>query len=152
MNLVQYPMYFIMVVSIVLSMILTLVNKLLIDQERMKEIQKRVTAYNKKLMKATKAQDKEELDQLGKEKPQIMKMQSEMMKMQMPMFASMLPFFVVFFLLRRLADNMEWGQFMALPTDPFTWPLFGAGLTWLGWYILCSLPFTSLFRKVLGVR
>lgn len=154
MSFLDYPLFFIMSISIVLSLILTVVNKVLVDQERVKEIQEKVKAYNKKLMKATRENNQEEKTKLEKEKPNIMKLQSELMKMQMPVFASMLPFFVVFFLMRKLAVSMEWGAFVNLPSILHL-PFLGLGdgtLTWLGWYILCSLPFTSLFRKVLGVR
>ena len=150
-DLLAYPMYFIMVVAAVLSFTLALINKVLIDQDRMNEIQNDVKVYNKKLMKATREKDQKVIDKLNKEKPNIMAMQNEMMKMQMPMFASMLPFFVVFYVLRTVATGQNWGEFMQLP---FTINILNIGnsFTWLGWYILCSLPFTVLFRKFLGVR
>lgn len=34
---------------------------------------------------------------------------------------------------------------------PFSMPIWGERLGWLGWYILFSIPLTSVFRKVLGV-
>ena len=88
---------------------------------------------------------------LNKDKAKVMQLQSEMFKMQLPIFASILPFFLVFALLRSLAASHQWGDFITLP---FNVPILGIGasLTWLGWYIICSLPFTALFRKFLGVR
>lgn len=149
--LFKMPMLFIIFVAAVLALILTLVNRAIVDQRRMKEIQTEVFAYNKKLMKATKEQNKEELAKLEHEKAKIMELQSEMMKMQMPMFAAILPFFVVFFLLRELAESMQWSAFVQLP---FNIPVLGIGssFTWLGWYIMCSLPMTTLFKKLLDVR
>ncbi len=35
---------------------------------------------------------------------------------------------------------------------PFPLPIFGYYLNWLGWYILCTLPATWIFRKLLGVE
>lgn len=35
---------------------------------------------------------------------------------------------------------------------PFPLPFFGYYLNWLGWYILCTLPATWIFRKFLGVE
>lgn len=150
-DLFAYPMYFIMVVSAVISLILALVTKVLIDQDRMKDIQKEVKVYNQKLMKATREKDQKVLDKLGKEKSKIMGLQNEMMKMQMPMFASMLPFFVVFYFLRQFATAQGWGEFIMLPFMINVLNI-GNSFTWLGWYILCSMPFTVLFRKFLGVR
>ena len=117
----------------------------------MKEIQKKVSGFNKEIMRATKAKDTAKVAELNKDKPQIMQMQQEMMKMQMPMFMSMVPFILVFMGLKRLAVSMDWGVIIQLP---FNLPILGINnsFTWLGWYILCSLPFTALFRKVLGVR
>lgn len=161
-KMLSNPTYFIMGVAILISLILTLVNMFVINQKRMKEINSEVKAYNKKLMKATRKNNQEELDKLKKKKPQIMQLQQELMKMQMPMFLSMLPFFVVFLLLRRLAEAQAWGEFLLFPWCPslaaasagtcFALPLFGASLGWLGWYIVCSMPFTSFFRKLLGVQ
>ncbi len=34
---------------------------------------------------------------------------------------------------------------------PFSMPIWGDRLGWLGWYILFSIPLTSVFRKGLGV-
>jgi uncharacterized membrane protein (DUF106 family) len=151
MDLLSNPVLFIAIVSGVLSLILTLVNKVIVDQGRMKELQKKVSVYNKELMKASKSNDTAKVAQLNKDKPQIMQMQREMMQMQMPMFMSMVPFIIIFIFLRKLADAMAWGVIMDLP---FNLPIMGINnsFTWLGWYILCSLPFTALFRKVLGVK
>jgi uncharacterized membrane protein (DUF106 family) len=150
-NLLNYPIVFIGTVSVVLSLILTLVNKVIVDQGRMKEIQKKVSVYNKELMKATKSKDQAKVAEMNKEKPQIMQMQQEMMKMQMPMFMSMVPFILVFMFLKRLAVSMDWGVIIQLP---FNLPVLGINnsFTWLGWYILCSLPLTALFRKILDVK
>jgi len=150
-NILNYPVFFIMLVAITLSLVLTLVNKKLVDQNRLKEIQTRVNSYNKKLMKASKGQDQETLNKLSSEKPAIMQLQSEMMKMQLPVFASMLPFFLVFMGLRRLAVSMAWGEFIVLPFT-VNFLSIGGSLSWLGWYIMCSFPFTSIFRKLLDVR
>ena len=43
-------------------------------------------------------------------------------------------------LLKRVAVNL-----------PFPLPIWGSHIGWLGWYILISIPFTTLFRKALGV-
>lgn len=152
MNILNYPMIFIMIVAAIIAVLMALITKLLVDQKRVKEIQEQVKVHNKKLMKATREKNQEEIDKLNKDKPRIMQMQSELMKMQMPVFMAMFPFIIVFFLLRQLATSMGWGQFMALPSDPYEWPMFGQQLGWFGWYLICSLPFNSFFRKALGVR
>ena len=89
MSILSSPMYFIMVVSAVLTLTLSLVNKVFTDPERMKEIQAIMKSYNKELMAATRAKDSEKLEKLQKEKSKISQMQQEMMKMQKPIFLSM---------------------------------------------------------------
>lgn len=34
---------------------------------------------------------------------------------------------------------------------PFSMPIWGSHIGWLGWYILASIPFTTVFRKALGI-
>lgn len=147
------PLYFIALISAVASAILTILNKLLVDQDRMKEIQKYVKDYNKRYMKAVKEKNTEEQKQLDNEKSKMMQMQHEMMKMQMPVFASLLPFFAVFILLGKINDANAWGEFVNLPWGSLV-PLFGFAngkLGWLGWYILSSFAFTTGFRKALNL-
>lgn len=150
-HILNYPMLFIMVIAMVLSAIMAIVNTVLIDQKRMKEIQIDVKKHNKELIKATKAQDQDTLKRLEKEKPRINQLQGEMMKMQMPMFAAMLPFFVVFIVLRNLTDSLQLGEFVELPAI-IRGGWWGNTWTWLGWYIICSLAFSTLFRRILGVK
>ena len=150
----ENAMLFIFLIGVVASAILTIVNKLLVNQERLKEIQKYVGDYNKKLMKATREKNEAEIKALEPEKEKVMQMQSEMMKMQLPVFASLLPFFVVFGVLGKIATANQWGQFIDLPWGSIV-PFLGMGdgkLGWLGWYIMTSFPMTSLFRRALGVH
>ncbi|HIK00506.1 TPA: DUF106 domain-containing protein [archaeon] len=150
----ENAMLFIFIIAMVASAILTIINKLLVNQERLKEIQKYVSDYNKKLMQATKEKNQEAIKALEDEKQKVMQMQSEMMKMQLPVFAALIPFFVVFAVLGNIADSNQWGQFINLPWGNVI-PFLGLGdgkLGWLGWYILASFPMTSVFRRSLGVH
>ncbi len=150
----EHAMLFIFLITVVITAIMTIVNKVLVNQERLKEIQKYVADHNKRNMKAIKEKNEEEMKKLSDEKPKIMQMQSEMMKMQMPMFAAMLPFFVVFIVLGKIAATQNWGEFMTLPWGNAIpiWGLANGKLGWLGWYIFCSVPLTSVFKKVMGVN
>ncbi len=147
------PLFFIAAISAVASAILTILNKLLVDQDRMKEIQKYVKDYNARYMKAVKEKNTEEQKQLDTEKPKMMQMQHEMLKMQMPVFASLLPFFAVFILLGKIDGANAWGEFVNLPWGSFI-PFLGfenGKLGWLGWYILSSFSFTTAFRRALNL-
>lgn len=147
------PLPFIFLVAVVVSAILAILNKVLVNQERMKEIQKHVGDYNKRYMKAVREKNEAELKQMEGEKQKVMQMQHEMFKMQMPVFASLMPFFVVFIVLGKIADANAWGEFIKLPWGSAL-PLFGfknGTLGWLGWYILSSFPMTTAFRRALGM-
>ncbi len=150
----ENAMLFIFIIAIIVSAILTIINKLLVNQERVKEIQKYVSEYNKKLMQATKEKNQEAVKALEGEKQKVMQMQSELMKMQLPVFAALIPFFAVFAVLGNIADSNQWGQFINLPWGSVI-PFLGLAdgkLGWLGWYILTSIPMTSVFRRSLGVN
>jgi len=151
--ILQTPTLFIFLVGTVIAALMTVVNKFFIDQDRMKEIQLTMKKHNKKLMKATKAQDTEALKSLDIDKPKIMQMQKEMMKMQMPVFISTLPLLVIFMLLRKLAESQAWGEFLIIPwAETIVIPIFGPSLGWLGWYILVSLVMTTFFRKITDIH
>lgn len=49
------------------------------------------------------------------------------------------------------ADKKEVALKRVVANLPFTLPIWGSHLGWLGWYILFSIPITSVFRKALGV-
>ena len=150
----ENAMLFIFIIGVVASAILTIVNKLLVNQARVKEIQGYVSDYNKKLMQATKEKNEETIKALDGEKQKVMQMQSEMMKMQLPVFAALIPFFIVFGVLGKVATSHQWGEFINLPWGSAI-PLFGLAngkLGWLGWYIFTSIPMTSVFRRALGVN
>ena len=147
------PLFFIFLVAGVVSALLAIINKVLVDQNRLKEIQKFVSEYNKRYMKAAKEKNEAELKQLEGDKQKVMQMQHEMFKMQMPVFASLLPFFVVYIVLGKISVASGWGEFINLPWGSFI-PFLGfenGKLGWLGWYILSSFPLTTLFRKALGL-
>ncbi len=149
----ENAMLFIFIIGIIAAATLTILNKVLVNQERMKEIQKYVSDYNKKLMAATKSKDEAELKNLEGEKSKVMQMQSEMMKMQLPVFASIIPFFAVFAVLGSISDSNQWGQFINLPWGGAIsfLGLEDGKLGWLGWYIMTSIPMTTLFRRVLSL-
>lgn len=144
---INNPLWEILVIAIMVSLIITGMQKKLVDQERAKYLQKEVQSFNKELLSAHKNKDDKLVKQLQKKQPAIMEMQKEMMmKMQLPLFASMIPVLIIFMWIKHSYSGF--GDFIMVPFYlPFNW----APLGWLGWYIFCSMPATIAMKKILRV-
>jgi len=174
-----HPALAILIISFIVSFIITLATKLLVDQERMEEIKERIKEFQVKIRKASK--DPELMKEIEKEQEEIMNIQMEMMKMSFkPMIYTWIPIIAIFAYLKHVYDyngvlhtlDPSWnGVVVYLPpilsklllVPFFHWlgSLFYKGgfgivsdnaLGWLGWYILCSLATSTVLRKVMGVK
>ncbi len=55
--------------------------------------------------------------------------------------------------LEEYVERDEKLEFLRVSVElPLSLPFFGSSLGWLGWYIIVSLGFSQLFRKLLGAR
>ncbi len=135
---------------VVLATIITLTNTLMtkkfVNYKRIKEIQAEMNDHRKKMMESYKAKDEEAMKKSKGDEPRIMQLQQEMMQLQYPMFFSLIPIMIIFFWAK--AAFVDTGIVVVLP---FTLPKWGTSLGWLGWYLMCSMPFTILFRKAFRV-
>ena len=174
-----HPAIAILIISFIVSFIITLANKLLVDQERMEEIRERIKEFQRKIRRASK--DPELMKELEKEQEEIMKIQMEMMRMSFkPLIYTWIPIIAIFAYLKHVYDyngvshtlDPSWnGVVVYLPTIlsklllvPFFHWLGGLfyqsgfgivsdnALGWLGWYIVCSMATSTVLRKVLGVK
>lgn len=119
-----------------------------VDQGEMKTLKEKMAKYQEKVKAAQQENDTKELNKASKE---MMGLQSTMMSKSMkPMLYTMLPIIVLFGWLRQYPDlqNFVNGQGYLIML-PFALPFFGTKLGWLGWYIMCSFPTSSLMRKAL---
>ena len=130
----------------------SIIQRYTIDFKRLKEIQKKVMEFQKEYMEAMKQKNQYKLKQMEAERTEIQKMQSEMMSMQFkPMFyigVVTIPIFMWLWL--KVKDNvMEvivpfMGKIhVADPIWIVPW--------WLFWYILCSITFTQIIKKVFRI-
>jgi uncharacterized membrane protein (DUF106 family) len=62
-----------------------------------------------------------------------------------PMFITIIPFILIFNVLRKIYADV-----IVIPF-PFTLPLIGDSLGWLGTYFIASIIFTTVFRKLFKV-
>ncbi|MBU7010674.1 MAG: DUF106 domain-containing protein [Theionarchaea archaeon] len=119
----------------------------LVDQERLKEIRKEINEYNKRLQQIRTTGRKKEVRKLEAKKKEISHLTAEMTGMTTkPMFLTIIPIMIFFGWVR--AQPIASSLVINLP---FTLPVFGDTLGWLGWYLLCSFFFSQALRKVLGM-
>ena len=174
-----HPAIAILVIAFLVSFIINLATKLLVDQNRMAELKKEIQEFQIKYKKAMK--DPEMLQKLQEEQQKMMEMQMEMMKMSFkPMIYTWIPIIAIFAYLRHVYDYG--GVFHTLYPDwngvivylPYIlskilfvsfWHYLGSifykggfgivsntALGWLGWYILCSMATSMVLRKVMGIK
>ncbi len=140
--------YLILAIALTLSLTTNILNRLLVDVERMKEVMAEVAAWRKEFDKARKSGDKQLLDKVTKKQKPIMQLQSKMMWDRMKVsFIYLGPFWIIFYIL----NTFFRGNIVAL--SPFTIPpLLGEELHFISWYILCSFAMSLPISRLLGVN
>jgi uncharacterized membrane protein (DUF106 family) len=157
------------IIATIVAFLITLANKLLVDQDRLQYLQKEMKEYQQGMMKAQKSGDPKAMKDAQKEQAKFMKLQKEMMFNSFkPMIVTFVPIIVIFYW---MAGNPIISQFyVQLPTFGyylFLVPLFQwiagifypvaeitpfATISWLEWYILVSFAMSIIFRKFLGLK
>lgn len=120
------PRASILIVSAIITLISTLVTGWLTDQEHLKSLKAKQKELNKKL-KTCKPGEK-----LFQEiQSEILQISGTMMKAQFkPMMVTIVPFLILFAWLKQIYD-----------------PVFD-GSGWVVWYIIGSILFSSVYRKL----
>lgn len=135
-------------VSGLVSFIIMVITAKVVDQKAMKTLKEKMAKYQAKIKEAQTKNDTKRVSKISKD---MMGLQSTMMSQSMkPMLYTMLPIILIFGWLRHypyLQNFVEANGYLVVL--PFALPFFGAKLGWLGWYILCSFPASSLMRKAL---
>ncbi|QDA30786.1 DUF106 domain-containing protein [Thermococcus indicus] len=153
------PIVVVTVSGIILGSFFTLLNYILVDQEKMKRLQKKSREFQKKYKEAQAAKDEKKLKKLQQEQMELMKLQSEVMKDQMFKVTLLtLPIFWIFFgWLRR------WYVEVGIVKSPFDFFLFGwfhglyhsglpaSELGYIGWYVMTSMVTGYVLRKLLDM-
>lgn len=143
---------FIMFLSMALSFVTSLANRLLTNQDQLRAWRREVAEWTADFNKARKTGDKKLLAKVKKLQPQITKIQSKMMWQSMKVsFIFMIPFI----LLWSLFLTPTYYNVSAVAYIP---DILGSdgGVSWLPlpffwWYLLCSFLFGTLFARILGL-
>ena len=140
--------FFILFLSMILSLVTSLANRFLIDQDKLRAWRKEVADWTSEFRQATKSGDKKLLAKVKRDQPRILQLQGKMSKQSMKVsFIFMIPFLLLWYLfLIPLYSSVEAVAY--IPGIPGFWdgklPLFL-------WYLFCSFLFGTLWSRALGL-
>ena len=101
------PALTVLIIAFFVSLITTIANKYLVDQDEMNAIQERNKAFQKELRDAQKRGDGKKIAELQAKQTEMMKDQSAMMSNQFkPMIVTFVPIILIFFWMRTSAITL----------------------------------------------
>ena len=131
---------FILLLCVSLTLLTSFVNRLLSNPGQMKAWRQEIKKWTEDFKTAQKTKDKKLLAKVEKKKKSIMKLQQKMSWQSMKVS---LLFFVPFIIMWQVLWGIYRGPVAFMPG-------FGH-LSIVYWYLLCSLFFSTLFSRALGV-
>ncbi|MGQ9551336.1 MAG: hypothetical protein ACUVUE_02805 [Candidatus Bathycorpusculaceae bacterium] len=135
----------IILISIIISTVNTLINRLLVSRfvgwEEYKTMQKEIAEYRSQTTLAMRTKDKKLMEKLKKKESQILNMQKKMAKPQLILFALSFSYiFVWWFVLTPLYGVNVVAYVPGIGSINVFW-----------WYFICSMLFGTLSSRLLGV-
>lgn len=161
------PILTVVLISFIISLITTIANKLLVDQDEMNSVQKEMKEFQNELREAQKAGDGKKLAKLQAQQGEMMQKQSKIMTNSFkPMIVTFIPILLVFWWMRASVIS---GMIVHLPPAVYyctltpIWhaigPLLYGGqstipyaIGWLLWYMICTFAMSQILRKYLGFK
>lgn len=161
------PALTVLIIAFIVSLITTIANKYLVDQEALNEKQKSMQEFNKELRDAQKRGDGKKMAELQAKQAEMMKDQTSMMTDQFkPMIVTFVPIILIFFWMRTSAIH---NLVIILPKTVYwvtltpIWHAIGSvvyggkatipyGIGWLLWYMICTFGMSQILRKFLGFK
>lgn len=155
------------IIATIVAFIITLANKLLVDQDRLQFLQKEMKGYQQEMMAAQKSGDSKAMAKVQKRQSEFMDIQKEMMFNSFkPMIVTFVPIIIIFYWMAgNPLINTFYVQLPALAYYVLLVPLFHMfyqpsafvpanimAIEWLGWYILSSFAMSIIFRKLMGLK
>ncbi|WP_409199538.1 DUF106 domain-containing protein [Methanobrevibacter sp. DSM 116169] len=161
------PILTVFVISLVVSIITTVANKLLVDHDEMNDIREEMKEFQNELREAQKSGDSKKIAKLQAKQVDFMEKQSKMMTNSFkPAIVTMVPILLVFWWMRSSAIS---DLIVNLPVTVYygtltpIWhtigPLIYGGeatipfaIGWLLWYFICTLAIGQILRKFVGIK
>lgn len=160
----------VLIMAVLTGIYSNLIQKYTVDYKRMKEIQKKVSEYQKEYMEAVKQKNQFKLKQLEKRSEEMKILQSELMSMQFkPMSYTFLVSIPIWAWLWERAylsyQNVNFGYSTGIfkldntlfyVSSPFWGTIHVSEMVaifpwWILWYMLCSIMFSQIFKKLFKV-
>ena len=138
-------MFVILFAAFIMNLASTLINKYLVYTPDYIEKKRFVDSIRKEYMKALKSRDDKLIKKMEKRLQSIRKMEFELSaKAFRPLFITLILFWILWWLLGQLYGNL--GAFIL---SPIPLPLLGVSLDFFGWYIITSMFFAAILRKLI---
>jgi uncharacterized membrane protein (DUF106 family) len=138
-------MFVIMAVSFLLSLTSIVVNKIFVYTPEYFERKKIIDSVRKEYMAALRSKDEKQIKKLEKKMQSIKKMEFEQTsKMFKPFIITIGVFWIVYWWLSTVYQDM--GAFIL---SPIPLPFLGYSLNFFGWYIITSIFFGAILRKII---
>jgi len=153
---VPWSTLFLFGIAGIISLLTSLVNRLLTNPEKAKADRKEISEWNTELRKAQKAGDKKTVDKLMKKQQQIMKLQSRMMWQSMKVtLLFLVPLLLVWQFLGGIFRDPT-GQAINVAYFPgvgpvLPIPIIGNMISLIWWYLLSSFLFGTVFSHLFGL-
>ena len=151
----QYPVLTFLLAGVIMISVTTIIRHILIDWEKVADVQSKMAAYNKEMGEARRSGNNARMNKLMALQPQVMVLQGEMMSNQMrPMMFTMLIAMPIIFWLcfgeGNFVDRMD-HRVLSLPWEP------NYSLTDKFWFLphsilvysALSLPFGQVLLRAL---
>lgn len=152
---IPFSTIFIFLLAAAVSLLTSLLNRLLTNPEKSKTSRKEVSEWNAELRKAQKSKDKKRVEKLMKKQKYILQLQSKMMwKSMKVMLITFLPLILMWQFLGGFYHNTLIAIFPGVSNNigVITIPLIGmqfSSLIW--WYLLSSFFFSTAFSHLFGL-
>lgn len=136
------PIISIFIFSFALTLIITLINRFVVNRKAMKDVKTKMTEIRENLSKAQKEKNTEEINKYMNE---YMSINTQYMKQT---FKSLIISVVIIMLFLPVVNLKYKGVVVA--NLPFSLPVVGTKSGWLLWYFLVSLTTSIIFKKIIG--
>ena len=162
------PVLTVFVISFIISLLTVTAQKLLVDQDKMNEMQAKSKALQKELREAQASGDSKQMAKVQAKQMDMMSDQSEIMKMSFrPMIVTMIPILLIFAwmwqsTIRNLIVVFPPAVYYCTLTPLFHslgQMLYGGNITtipygvgWLWWYFICTFGMSQIIRKFMGFK
>ena len=161
------PALTVLIIAFIVSLITTVANKYMVDQDELNAQQAEMKEFNSRLRDAQKRGDGKEVAKLQAEQAELMKNQTAMMTNQFkPMIVTFVPIILIFFWMRSSAIHdlviiLPKTVYWVILTPVWHWIgsiLYGGqatipyGIGWLLWYMICTFGMSQILRKFLGFK